>query len=228
MKKMKKTLLILILSSVINSCNSRKNNNWEIYKKNVNELFNSGEIQLNKGTSIEKLNEFERKFSIKLTEDFKELYLKNNGEKQGSNFIVGLRFLSLEEIESEMILLKKITEQYNDFSGKTIPENSVKKVYYNEKWVPFIADSQGAYLALDLSSDSTGTKGQIINIGNDENDHFIIASNINNLFSMINILITEKGLNKQNVSHLTDELKGEIIKGYFKPTNYKVEIKKSK
>jgi len=114
---MNKILIITFLGLILNSCNSvkvKKTSSWDEYKKNVNFLFKEKEDGLNTGTTLNKINEFEKKFDIELPEDFKELYQKNNGENGDFGYIVGLSFLSLEKIESEMLSIRNIIKTFNN------------------------------------------------------------------------------------------------------------------
>ncbi len=92
------------------------------------------------------------------------------------------------------------------------PQNAIQKKYLHYKWLPIFSDYGGNYIGIDLDPDSKGKKGQVINFGPDEEEMFVLAESLENLFDM---LLTEFGktenglLNSEN--HLHEILK-EITK----------------
>ncbi|WP_051884678.1 SMI1/KNR4 family protein [Chryseobacterium luteum] len=71
------------------------------------------------------------------------------------------------------------------------PENAIQKKYFHYKWLPVFSDSGGNYIGIDLDPDINGTKGQIINFGRDEEDMFVLAENLEQLFDKLLVEATK-------------------------------------
>lgn len=219
---MKKVLLLCFLT--LNSCiNKVEISNWELYKQLVAERFPNIKNNLQNGTSLEELKKFEKKFNVVLPQEFKALYLENNGETLNKavlrGYICGLNLLPLDKIEKELEFNRKIWKKESNFNlnwdDEIYPPNTIKKVYYNPKWIPFISDLTGNYIAIDLDPDTQGSYGQVINYGADEAFHYVLGENIDSFFKLVNTYVDENNVNASNLEnfgHLTDGLKQLIEK----------------
>ena len=52
-------------------------------------------------------------------------------------------------------------------------------MYASPGWIPFASDSGGNCLGIDLDPGPTGTRGQVINFGRDEDEKFVLAPSMN-------------------------------------------------
>lgn len=52
----------------------------------------------------------------------------------------------------------------------------VREMYANKKWIPFAYDWGGNFLGLDYDPDESGTCGQVINFGRDEDVKYVLAA----------------------------------------------------
>ncbi len=73
----------------------------------------------------------------------------------------------------------------NSIPFTSTPKSCIKKKYFHSKWLPIFSDFGGNYIGIDLDPDKKGVKGQIINFGRDEEDMFVLAENLENLFDKI-------------------------------------------
>lgn len=151
---------------------------------------------LNPMVDIEEVNGIEEKMGFELPGQLKELYNCNNGEKENlEGSILGLRFLSLGEMFMNwcdwlyVLKDKELMKECGKYS-ESIPENAVKKVYANRKWIPFAHDQNGNYIGIDLDPDENGTAGQVINYGSDENKKYVIAKSLRE-FLVLTVKILE-------------------------------------
>ncbi len=65
------------------------------------------------------------------------------------------------------------------------PNNAIKKKYFHYKWLPIFSDQGGNYIGIDLDPDIHGSKGQVINFGRDEENMFVFAESLEDLFDKI-------------------------------------------
>ncbi|HEY9060006.1 MAG TPA: SMI1/KNR4 family protein [Pseudobacteroides sp.] len=150
---------------------------------------------LNPAVELKEVSTIEEKMGIQLPDELKSLYLCNNGEKENlEGSILGLRFLSVGEMflswcDWLYVLKDKELMKACEKEAESVPENAVRKVYVNRKWIPFAHDQEGNYIGIDLDPDENGTVGQIINYGSDENRKYVIAKSLREfLFIMVKVL----------------------------------------
>lgn len=91
----------------------------------------------------------------------------------------------------------------------SFPENTVKRLYCNRKWIPVAVDNGGNCIGIDLDPDISGKFGQVINFGRDEKKKYVFADSIEEFYQL---LIDKKNI-LSNSAHLTDAL---ISKGLYK------------
>ena len=106
------------------------------------------------------------------------------------------------EYTKEWSLLSDMNDElYEDM--ESIPEGVIKLVYGNApyKWIPFLHDSGGNHIGIDLGPDKKGTVGQIILFGRDENIKRLAA---NSFSEFIENYIDE--LSNGNFAIVKDEL----------------------
>jgi cell wall assembly regulator SMI1 len=66
----------------------------------------------------------------------------------------------------------------------TVPEGSIKNLYFHSKWLPVAHDFGGNYIGIDLDPDANGTKGQVIVFGRDEDRKFVVAQSLTEFFAL--------------------------------------------
>jgi len=147
-------------------------NYWEeveslLQNKNVDKL-----IKLNKGASSKALQQLEKVTGFLLPDSFKEFYKIHDGQKDGFGLIFGIELLPIKKITDEWeswkdLLGDGLNEELAD-NMKSKPAGFVKKLYINEKWLPFTHDQSGNHLGIDFDPDKKGTIEQIITFGRDE------------------------------------------------------------
>lgn len=64
------------------------------------------------------------------------------------------------------------------------PKDTIKKIYFHYKWLPFITDEGGNYIGLDLDPDKNGTKRQVINFGRDEDEMVVLGKSLDEFLDM--------------------------------------------
>lgn len=96
----------------------------------------------------------------------------------------------------------------NQITFTSTPENAIKKKYFHFKWLPIFSDCGGNYIGIDFDPDISGTKGQIINFGRDEENMLVLSNNLEDFFDFI---LTEIKKPKSKIlkskNHLHDILK---------------------
>ncbi len=138
---------------------------------------------LNSGCSSEELSELERRLDCKLPEDFKAFYRHHNGQKgKTTGLFLGLECLDTDNIYSEWTAWRDLVLEDEELAtaieSESFPQDAIKTVYVNLKWVPIARDWAGNHLGIDLDPGPTGTFGQVINFGADEDRKFVLAPSL--------------------------------------------------
>lgn len=166
---------------------------WKEYLAELDTRFRGYSDRLKPPASLEQIKETEEKMDLSLPEELKELYCCNNGDTDKVlGTILGLPFLSLEEMYSKWKVWKEIIEE-EDEKGmeelsmfcKSHPEGAIQEIYANVKWIPFCYDYGGNHIGIDLDPGPSGTAGQIINFGRDEDKKSVIAPNLSVFLQMM-------------------------------------------
>jgi cell wall assembly regulator SMI1 len=91
---------------------------------------------------------------------------------------------------------------------KSNPSGKIKEINFHEKWIPFLHDSTGNYIAYDLDPDHLGNKGQIIIFGKDEYENYLIADSLTSFLKLIYDELSSGNIkNLINKIHLFENLK---------------------
>jgi cell wall assembly regulator SMI1 len=105
------------------------------------------------GVSDDALNTFEARFSLRLPDNFRQLYRWRNGQPPdcSANFDHNRMFTPLEEVaDTKAMLDGMIGEEFDD------PR------WWRRTWVPFLSNGGGDHLCLDVLAEDGGSPGQLI------------------------------------------------------------------
>lgn len=225
-------VLMVLMAMSCNSNDESITDHWNTYKVYLRTTLPIYYERLNTPASHTEIEDLELMIGSELPDDFKLLYSENNGEDESwfnGGILCGMRMLTISQIKGEMKQLKEIEDNYNfnsKWKGESRPEGTIKLGAHYEKWIPVFTDNNGNFIGIDLTPDSKGKYGQVINFGTDEYDHFVISTSLSGFIKLINEQFENgsaskaifKNDNGDNVmfglveeSHLTDDLR-ELVK----------------
>lgn len=129
-------------------------------------------VNLNPPASRDEIISLERHLGVDLPQSLVQLLATHNGQDSGFGLFFGLHFLSISGIKYNwdnwhVIENDGMNEELADAMSSK-PEGVIKPLYANSKWVPFTHDFGGNHLGLDFDPDKSGTLGQVITFGRDE------------------------------------------------------------
>jgi cell wall assembly regulator SMI1 len=137
---------------------------------------------LHQGADESQLLNIENVIGLRLPDALREFYRLHNGQHDGPGLFYGLMFLSLEQVQQHWEYLSNQTDgvseaEISDLSTlcSSHPEGRIKPLFANPRWIPFAYDFGGNYLGLDFDPDISGTPGQVINFGRDEDAKYVLA-----------------------------------------------------
>ncbi len=138
---------------------------------------------LNPGTTVRELDEFEAAIGQRLPIDVRESYLIHNGQKnEGDLYVTGLLFgmpiLPLSEALREWENwreLDSINDEFKEGFAFSAPSGAVRPDYTNPGWIPLTSDGGGNHIGIDLAPDRNGVVGQVIIFGCDEDTKYVVA-----------------------------------------------------
>ena len=128
------------------------------------------------GASQKEIEAFEKKLSIKLPKDFKELYSYKNGSKYFSilpstihDVEMSFSLMSLEQMEKTKqyfqnrdALLTEFPDFFIEEEIEKMRDSRIKPYLFHKQWIPFAKYCDSCYLMLDFDPDKEGREGQII------------------------------------------------------------------
>ncbi|MGL4760744.1 MAG: SMI1/KNR4 family protein [Sarcina sp.] len=145
------------------------------YIENIQELLNTPATE-------DMLEGLESIAGTNLPKEFKNLYLRFNGEAETKVYgsMLGMKWMDIESINSQI-------EQINDKKIEIKDDNMriIKAGGYKKEWIPFAEDFQGKYLALDLNPDINGQYGQVIVISTEKKEAYLIADSFDDFLDVI-------------------------------------------
>jgi len=135
-----------------------------------------GEYQEIPGASQKEIEAFEKKFSIKLPKDFKELYSYKNGSKYFSilpstihDVEMSFSLMSLEQMEKTKqyfqnrdALLTEFPDFLTEEEIEKMRDSRIKPYLFHKQWIPFAEYCDSCFLMLDFDPDQEGKEGQIL------------------------------------------------------------------
>ena len=139
---------------------------------------------LRPGISEDQLDAVETELGRKFPEQLRELYMLANGEADASaGLFFGLPFIPLDRLKSERKIWDEIAEEAGDSSGisdflTSNPANAIQTRYANRNWLPISHDWGGNHIGVDIGPGPSGTFGQVINFGRDEDNMIVLASSV--------------------------------------------------
>lgn len=135
-------------------------------------------------------------FGHALAADVEQAYRVADGQQSTlPGVLFGMPWLSLQQARQEYQIWQDIAAE--DTSLHSQPEGAIQSVNFSPAWFPFAVDGGGNGLAVDLAPGSTGTVGQVITYGPDEQTRRVIAPSLTAFF--------EWAANEVRAGHLTME-----------------------
>jgi len=206
---------------------------WNTYKKHVAAHLPTYFSRIMPGATKGALEVLEKGLNQQLPAEIKRLYMENNGEDEEwfiGGILCGTKMLTTSEILKEWNSLNALEAEFNFnalWTGDIYPDGAIRPVNYDSSWIPLFSDLNGNFTGVDLSGFGKGKKGQVINFGTDEYDHFVIADSVAEFIALLNRQyengVAQKAIFKNEAgervmyglmkdSHLTDDLRSLIKK----------------
>jgi len=154
------------------------------------------DVVLEKPATEQEINKLEHAIGFELPQDLRELYLITNGQQKpgyvepgqsrySTNLFGSYDFLSVDEAlkayefnrEIYADVGRNLDEEIRVHSGEPVDALSWK-----EGWLP-IAGSGANQIAIDLAPAEGGDYGQLIPIGADEFERFVLATSLSQFFT---------------------------------------------
>ncbi|MGM1046825.1 MAG: SMI1/KNR4 family protein [Bacillota bacterium] len=156
--------------------------------------------KLRKGASEESLDQFEKKFGVKLPDDFRGFY----GLKDGSGYAFHILYpgdeqdeeftpfylMSLEEMEETKSYFCERDERLDEYYSKeeiSKLDPEIKPFLFHKRWFPFASMAGGSlYLMLDFDPAESGDYGQVIVYVHDPDFIYYVAKSFTELLKESN------------------------------------------
>lgn len=193
-------------------------NEWIVLREKIESKFPALIDVINNESNVESLNKIADLVGNTLPQSFVSIYANCNGQfRTKAGFVFGLSLLSTEKIIHELNVWREIIDQglagLNESCSSLTP-SAIKIEYANTKWLPLLGDGGGNFIGVDFDPGPTGTKGQIINFGRDEDDKCVFAKSLDDFLVLLTELLNspslveeEDGSYSYNHTHFIDALK---------------------
>lgn len=137
--------------------------------------------ELNPAAAEDTLKAVTNWFGQPLPAEIRQAYQIADGQRSPlPGVLFGMQWLSLEKAHQEYQIWLDVTS--DDSSLRCKPEGAIQPVNFSPAWFPFAVDGGGNGLAVDLAPGSTGTLGQIITYGPDEQTRLVVAPTLTAFF----------------------------------------------
>jgi cell wall assembly regulator SMI1 len=146
-------------------------------------LLNLGlaDVALAPGASKDAIEAFESALNLTLPADVRELFGGHDGQTSSrAGLAAGFHFVSLQEAQKTMADWAAAREKLGDGvkeldrACSSHPRQAIQRKYSDPGWVPLLRDNEGNAVGIDLQPGPSGTVGQVINFGRDEDDKFVL------------------------------------------------------
>lgn len=124
----------------------------------------------------EEIAALEKKYTVTLPEDLRELYKWKNGQRDSDeNFVNNSIFVPLEDV---LVAHEELTAMIGyDFEIEN---------WWNAQWLPVFENGGGSSICYDMGGVFTGKKGQLIEYWNDDNDRPVICPDLLTFIKVVN------------------------------------------
>jgi cell wall assembly regulator SMI1 len=137
---------------------------------------------LRPAASPNKIDAVERHLGVTLPAAVKNFYLCHDGQTEDSpELFDGFRFLTLDEMVSAWSTWQS-DEEPESCEWESAPDNKVKPVVWNRRWIPFASNGCGDYHCIDLDPDPDGNHGQIIGVWLNPPDRNLLSPSLGEWF----------------------------------------------
>lgn len=114
--------------------------------------------------------------SLTFPDDVRDSYRVHNGMVMADvSFFENMYLMSLEGIIESWTMWAGFLDRGELENWKVAPEQTVKSVRWNKRWVPLLSDTVGEYVAVDLDPSLGGNVGQVIRITRSEGPQRVLA-----------------------------------------------------
>lgn len=132
--------------------------------------------ELNEGALPYETEEAEAELGFRLPEDFRASLQIHDGGAPANGLIGNWDLLALEDILEAYWYLEEQREDGNFGRNETEPNGRVKGYWWHRYWLPFVADTDGNHLCLDMDPErGAGVAGQVILFLADDGERRAIA-----------------------------------------------------
>lgn len=167
--------------------------NWLRLERALSTIAPPG-VALAPGASESALVAFENATALTLPSDAREFFRQHDGQTSTkAGLACGFFFVSLSE--AQKLLSDWATTRAKlgdgikelDRACSSTPPKAIQRKYSCAGWVPLARDHEGNAIGIDVAPGPTGTVGQIINFGRDEEDKFVLFASVNELLDWLAI-----------------------------------------
>lgn len=135
----------------------------------------------------------EKTVGMPLPPDFVMALKTGNGQKEElTGIFKGHRFLCIEDILSDWKVWKMLSEDGEFDDTRSRPDSSIKKMWWNPRWVPFTNNGSGDHFCLDMDPSSEGMAGQVIFVWHDSPERRLVSSSFSAWVSELCTLAGER------------------------------------
>lgn len=133
-----------------------------------------------------------------LPADVRALYLLHDGQHQythqdprfAAGVFAGAAMLPLRDVQVQWDQWDgfEAQEEMDEFASST-PDGFVQPKYSTRGWIPLTHDGSGNHIGVDLDPGPSGTSGQVITFGADDDEHQVLAPSLTSYLEQVAELI---------------------------------------
>ncbi|QHJ01046.1 KNR4-like cell wall assembly/cell proliferation coordinating protein [Xylophilus rhododendri] len=159
---------------------------WAQVERRLEELGCLEAMELRAGASEAEIRCLEKHLAVTLPDALRDFLARHDGQN-GFGLMYGEQFLSVDGIRNQWDTWRSLDEaDMNADSAewmKSAPEGAVQPMYCNTRWIPLTHDAGGNHIGLDFDPGVSGTSGQVIVFGRDEDTKRLLAPSFTEFLS---------------------------------------------
>lgn len=125
---------------------------------------------------------------IELPDEVKQLFQMYGAQRSGKGIFFGNQYDGFEGMSNAYSCLSELFLDGDELNVNTTPiypEDTIKEVWFSEKWFPISGNKCGNYIFYDTDPSSLGKVGQIITVCREDECHYKVADSLEEFFLLI-------------------------------------------
>ncbi|MFG6444265.1 SMI1/KNR4 family protein [Microbacterium sp. P07] len=153
-------------------------------------------VVLNPPATPQQIEAVEAEIGQRFPDDLRAAYLHGDGQPaHSSGLIGGLFWLTLAHSLGEWRVWREVVAEHGQIARHASFEpGMIREAYFEPGWWPIASDGGGNHIAVDLTPGPSGTRGQVISCGRDEDYMHVYATSFEDFLGRVIRVAQKRGV----------------------------------